>query len=139
MGNRRLNGLALTLLAGAAIGTVGLRTFAETPTVADMAPVAQQNEADDFDDNVLSGVASSPGPIVRTACCIPARDRCVDPMTITECNTARGTLVRHCRFCQQRIVADDGFVFDDGESAETTSPALSPTTVIQLVASFMLP
>jgi hypothetical protein len=139
MGNRWLNGWTVVMLAAAAIGTIGLRSFAQPPVATESAPDAQADDAADEGDDVLSGVAGSPGPIIRTACCIPSEDRCVNPMTISECSAVRGVLLRHCRLCQIRIAADDGFVFDDEETVETPAPVLNPTTVVQLVASFMLP
>lgn len=139
MGNRGWRGCALTVLMGGIVATVGLRSFAHPPAVLENAPIAQQDDAASDIDDALSGVVASPGPVVRTACCIVSEDRCVNPMTLTECRAARGTLMRHCRLCQPRIVADDGFVFDDEQTDDTSAPTLNPTTVVQLVASFMIP
>lgn len=147
MGSRWFNRLTLTLLAGAGIGTIGLRSFAQPPVgTADALTVTQtapQDAATDFiGDELSTVVATPPGPIIRTgtACCIPSEDRCVNPMTLSECTAARGSLVLNCRFCVVRIDAGDDFESgDEVDTIEVPAPVLNPTTVVYLVASFMLP
>lgn len=111
---------------------------AEAPVAARVAPVVEPIVEDEpyFGDDESLDLSRGNAPVVRTACCIWSEDRCVNPMTISECNAVGGTLLRHCRFCQIRITGEDGF---DDESTEEATPVVAPTTLVRVVASFMMP